>query len=82
MIERKLPFVLTIEERRSVLWRKLEEHCANRLEIVRKDNDADRSETDTARLRGRIAELKYLISLGNESVKTERSLLNGSESFE
>lgn len=82
MIDRKLPMVLTIEERRSAFWQKLAEHCSDRLEVLRKENDGDKSELDTAKLRGRIAELKLLISLGNEPARKERSLLEGSESFE
>lgn len=81
MIDRKLPFVLTIEEKRSAFWRKLEDYCEDRLEVLRKENDADRSEIETARLRGRIAELKSLISLGKETAQKDHSLLNGSEGF-
>jgi len=60
---------LTIEERRSPLWRKLNEYFERRLSEMRKQNDGDKSETDTANLRGRIAELKLLIQLGNDPAK-------------
>lgn len=60
---------LTIEERRSPLWRKLNEHFERRLSEMRKQNDGDKSETDTANLRGRIAELKLLIQLGSDPAK-------------
>lgn len=81
MIDRKLPFILTIEEKRSPLWRKLEDYCENRLVDLRKENDGDRSEIDTAKIRGRIAEAKLLISLGKDTTKIDRSLLDGSDGF-
>lgn len=61
--------VLTIEERRSALWAKLSDHFEYRLSEMRKQNDSDKSDTDTANLRGRIAELKLIISLGVDPVK-------------
>lgn len=81
MIDRKLPFVLTIEEKRSSLLRKLQEYAEERLETLRKENDADKSDLDTAKIRGRIAELKFLISLFSEPAKKDRSLLEGSDGF-
>lgn len=79
MIDRKLPFILTIEEKRSPLWRKLKEYCENRLIDLRNENDGDRPELETAKIRGRIAEAKLLISLGKDTPKIGRSLLDGSD---
>ena len=81
MIDRKLPFLLTIEEKRSPLWRRLEEYLDERLIALRKENDGDRSELDTAKLRGRIAEVKSMIALGKETAQKDHSLLDGSEGF-
>jgi len=67
MNEPKKPIVLTVEERRSPLFLKLLEHWTNRLEISRMQNDGDRPEIETAKLRGRIAELKACIDLSKES---------------
>lgn len=52
-------------ERYSAVWVKLKEHIEDRLDLHRKKNDADLSSDETARLRGRIAELKYLLDLDN-----------------
>ena len=65
----KPPMILTIEERRSPLWRKLAEHYESRLESLRNQNDGDRADVDTAKLRGRIAEVKLLLSLGHDPIK-------------
>lgn len=65
----KQPLILTIEERRSPLWRKLAEHYESRLESLRNQNDGDRVDVETAKLRGRIAEVKLLLSLGHDPIK-------------
>lgn len=65
----KLPMILTIEERRSPLWRKLAEHYESRLESLRNQNDGDRTDVDTAKLRGRISEVKLMLSLGHDPIK-------------
>ena len=67
----KLPLILTIEERRSPLWRKLAEHYESRLESLRNQNDGDRTDVDTAKLRGRIAEVKLVLALGNDPVQEQ-----------
>jgi hypothetical protein len=63
----KPPFVLTKDERDSKLWRKLMKHWEERLTSLRIQNDSDRSETDTALLRGRIAEVKANMALDKDS---------------
>lgn len=60
-------FSLTRDERHSALWKKLTEHLTERMNEARRRNDNDLNEIETARLRGRIKELSYLVSLGNES---------------
>lgn len=57
-------FNLTTAERMSPLWSKLEKYLHGRLEVCRRKNDADLTEGETARLRGRIQALKELLVLG------------------
>ncbi len=55
-------FELTNIERESALWKKLELHLLLRLEEARRRNEADLNEVETAKLRGRILELKALLA--------------------
>lgn len=57
---------LTKQERNDPLWLKLKAEYESRLAQLRKDNDKDMSETETAKLRGRIAELRRIIDMGAE----------------
>jgi hypothetical protein len=50
-------------ESQSALWKKLKDHAAERIALLRARNDSDKDEVSTARLRGRIAELKVFMSL-------------------
>ena len=52
-------------ERQGQLWRDLMRHCEDRIAELRQRNDADLDERQTANVRGRVAELKALIALGN-----------------
>ena len=54
---------LTQEELHSSLWVKLEHYLSRRVDGLRKQNDGDRSPEETAKLRGRIAELKIVREL-------------------
>ncbi len=54
------PFRLNEIEQGSPLWRRLKAHMEERLTAKRRANDMPQSRKDTAMLRGRIAELKYL----------------------
>jgi len=47
----------------SPTWLKLKKHYEERIESHRIQNDGRLSENDTAHLRGRIAEAKYLLAL-------------------
>jgi hypothetical protein len=62
----KSPFILTQEDRHSPLWRKLVVHMSEQVDQLRQQNDADRGEIETARLRGRIAAYKALLDLNKE----------------
>lgn len=54
-------FRLTEGERNSALWQRLEAHLVQRLAEKRAQNDHSLTSDETARLRGAIAELKYLL---------------------
>jgi len=54
---------LTETEVHSALWTKLKEHMESRLAEHRRKNDGDLDPTKTARMRGRIDELKVLLAL-------------------
>jgi len=63
---------LTEGEKLSAVWQKLEPHLKERLTTLRAQNDGELDELSTARLRGRIAELKLILSLQNaDSVQAE-----------
>lgn len=53
-------FKLSSEERHSSLWLKLERLTAERLASARRENDGALDQDKTARVRGRISELKSL----------------------
>lgn len=55
---------LTKQERDDPLWVKLRAEMEARLLQLRAANDADMSESDTAKQRGRIAEIKRFLDLG------------------
>ena len=54
---------MTLEEKHSAVWMKLKEVLNEQLELLRRQNDTDKSETETAFLRGRITEIKNILSL-------------------
>lgn len=60
------PFILTNSEKQSGLWMRLENHFKDRLETLRKQNDGDLTEIQTARLRGQIATFGTLLRLGKD----------------
>ena len=62
----KEKLVLSKAERESPLWQRIEEHLNNRLISHRNKNDNNLGDVDTAKLRGRIAEAKALLALGDE----------------
>lgn len=59
-------FALTDTERNSALWLRLSEHLRDRLAQHRARNDNAQPLEDTAALRGRIAEVKAILSLNDE----------------
>lgn len=59
--------VLHPHEVQSPIWQKLVTHANRRLAVLRGRNDGDLDERKTAKLRGRIAELKVFLALGELS---------------
>lgn len=58
-------FKLTAAERHSALWKKISDHLNERLDTHRKNNDGSNlTHEQTSKLRGRIAEVKYLLGIG------------------
>jgi hypothetical protein len=53
---------LTTFERDTPRWKKLERHLHARLDEARRRNEADLNPVETAKLRGRILELKGLLA--------------------
>lgn len=66
MSDPKKQFVLTPDDKDSKLWRKLMAHWESKIEIFRTQNEGDRNETETAKLRGRIAELRANLNLDKD----------------
>ena len=64
--------MLTEHDLSSEVWLKIEKHLNTRLEQRRRDNDSDSlDEIKTARLRGRIAEIKDLLAFGKPKPEQE-----------
>ena len=63
---------LTEEEKRSRLWKKLMDHWAEQLASWRTQNDGDKSETTTANIRGRIAQIKSDMLLDKDLTETNK----------
>lgn len=64
---------LTEHESQTAVWLKLETYFKEQLESLRCQNDGDLNELDTAKLRGRVATLKAILSLADkaEAVQAE-----------
>lgn len=60
----------TYEELHSSLWVKLTEHYEARLQLLRSKNDNVLPAEETARLRGRIAEVRAILALPQDKTVT------------
>lgn len=69
MIQPEPPFALTISDRQSDLWKRLEAYWKVRVEMLRSQNDGDKDPIPTAKLRGQIAELKTTLALGRDPIE-------------
>ena len=63
------PFALTLSDRQSELWNRLEAYWKARVEMLRSQNDGDKDPIQTAKLRGQIAELKTTLALGRDPIE-------------
>lgn len=66
MNEPKPALKLSRDEKSSRLFTRLMEHWEDRLQSLRLQNDGDHDPVSSAKLRGRIAELKLNLSLDKE----------------
>jgi uncharacterized protein involved in exopolysaccharide biosynthesis len=53
-------------DRQSAVWKRLKEYYEARLTMLRSQNDANLTADQTARLRGRIVEVKRLLDLDTD----------------
>jgi len=60
--------LLNPSDLQSPTWLKIKKHVEERVESHRSSNDGRLSESDTAHLRGRIAEAKYLLALADPPI--------------
>ena len=63
-------FRLSEADTNSGLWLRLKTHLTERLDLLRIRNDGDRSEIETAALRGEIRCLKQIIALDAPAIAT------------
>ena len=63
--------LLDLNDRQSPTWRKLRDHFEQRLHELRAKNDNDLDAIATARVRGAIREVTYLLALGDQDPATE-----------
>lgn len=69
------PQPITKGDKTAVVWVKLMARYRARLELLRSQNDGAASEVDTAMLRGRIAEVKAILALDNDSPQESAAAL-------
>ncbi len=65
------PFRLPLADRNTSTWIAIRAHLSARIDALRVTNDTDQDEVKTARLRGRIAELKSLLDLDQDLPRQE-----------
>ena len=63
--------IMTEADKRSQLWVDLMAHWEAKIELLRLQNEGDKSEAETANLRGRIAELRSCLSLNKDQPKID-----------
>jgi hypothetical protein len=57
--------LLTQQDINGQVWKKIQDHLNARLLTMRAKNDGNLTADETAKVRGRIAEIKNMIELGN-----------------
>lgn len=68
--------LLAEHERHSAVWMKLKAHYEKRLALLREQNDADLNDEQTAKKRGRIAEVKDFLALDKDPIQVPDEDLN------
>lgn len=63
--------VLDLNDRSGAVWKKIKDHLEARLAKLRERNDKAMPDEATRMLRGRIAEVKDLLSLGTDKPRIE-----------
>lgn len=61
---------LTDADLQSAAWIKIKAKCEARIKSLRRQNDGDKDPIETAKIRGRIAEVKKLLAMENPSPTT------------
>lgn len=61
--------VLTNADVHTAIWKRLEAHLTERLASLRTRNDGNLTQEETAKLRGRIAEIKAFLDLAASPVQ-------------
>lgn len=59
-------FKLEPHDRTNPMWQRIERHMVERLDALRRQNDATTTPERTEHIRGRIAQLKELLALADE----------------
>ena len=59
---------LSVADRANPLWVRLMDHFNQRIAKLRSDNDCDLDAEQTAKMRGRISEIKALMSLDRDDL--------------
>ena len=62
-----MPALIDNHERQSAVWLRLKEFYEARLTLLRSSNDGNLTPEQTAKFRGRIAEVKAFLSLDKET---------------
>ena len=55
---------LSLAERESALWRKIEEEMNSRLQVLREKNDGNHDASTTSEIRGQIRQIKEVLAWG------------------
>ena len=58
-------------DKKSGTWLRLKEHIEDRIDVLRRKNDGDLSEIETARLRGCLVAYKEILMLGEDPPSME-----------
>ena len=61
--------ILNTHDLGSGVWTKIKQHMSARLAELREENDSSLTEIQTAKKRGHIAEVKYVLSLGDPPIR-------------